>query len=114
MKNLRIGLLLVFLMLAGAWLSASENVRLENDQQLPPKTAQADTVRMTWVVESTSSSKSFYFYGEEGATYKVDWGDGETETYTGNGANSQVPCEHSYSTKGTYTVLLYGVASEDK
>lgn len=114
MKGLRIGLLLMFLLLAGAWLSATENVMLENNQPLTSKTAQADTVRMTWEVESRWSDKSFNFNGEIGATYKVDWGDGETETYTGEGANSVLHCSHRYSTEGTYTVLLFGVAPAGK
>ncbi|MCM1170030.1 MAG: PKD domain-containing protein [Bacteroides sp.] len=113
MKKLRIGILLMALVLTGAWLSATESIVPENEQQeLTLKTAQADTVRMTWVVENSSPVKGFFFKGENGATYKVEWGDGETETY--NGANYQVSCSHRYSTKGTYTVLLYGVASEEK
>ncbi|MCM1170227.1 MAG: PKD domain-containing protein, partial [Bacteroides sp.] len=56
----------------------------------------------------------FYFYGEEGATYKVDWGDGEKETVTGIGTVTEIGeeynCSHNYSSTGTYTVLLYGVA----
>lgn len=112
MKGLRIGLLLMFLVLTGAWLSATENVRLENPHQLTPKTAQTDTVRMTW--ESSSSAfMYFYFYGEESATYKVDWGDGKTATYTGEGAGTNVKCGHSYSNTGEYKVLLFGVASEE-
>ncbi|MCM1041762.1 MAG: hypothetical protein NC396_04960 [Bacteroides sp.] len=115
MKGLRIGLLLMFSVLTGAWLSATGSVVVENGQQstLTPKTAQVDTVRMTWVVESTSY-KSFCFYGEEGATYKVEWGDGKTDTYTGKGAETQRSCEHRYNTEGTYTVLLYGVAPAKK
>ncbi|MCM1532512.1 MAG: hypothetical protein NC114_09615 [Ruminococcus flavefaciens] len=118
MENLKIGLLLMFLLLAGTWLSASGNVILENDQPLTAKTAQADTVRMTWNVGSPSLFKFFHFYGEEGATYKVDWGDGETDTYTGKGAETlvsiQVYCKHNYNTTGTYTVLLYGVIEDKK
>ncbi|MCM1531528.1 MAG: PKD domain-containing protein [Bacteroides sp.] len=110
MKNLKIWLLLMFFVLTGAQLSATENVMLENDQPLTAKTAQADTVRMTWDIYDY---KSFYFNGEEGATYKVDWGDGKTDTYTGKGVNSQVSCFHSYSKSGTYTVLLYGVTKNE-
>ena len=110
MKKVRIGLLLLFLILTGAWLSAAESIVLENEQPvLTSKTAQADTVRMTLVVEGTSSSK-FNFKGEEGATYEVDWGDGETETYTGKGEKTNVVCSHLYDNSGTYNVLLYGVS----
>ena len=113
MKRLRIGLLLLFLILTGAWLSATESLVLENEQPvLPPKTAQADTVRMTLMAISFNSSpySSFSFYGEEGATYEVDWGDGETETYTGKGEKTNVVCSHLYDNSGTYNVLLYGVS----
>ena len=109
MKRLRIGFLLLFLILPGAWLSATESVVLENEQPvLTPKTVQADTVRMTLAVEGTSSSK-FNFKGEEGATYEVDWGDGITETVTCSTPYSTT-CTHTYSNPGTYTVLLYGVS----
>ncbi len=64
--------------------------------------------------KSTSSSKSFDFCGEEGVTYKVDWGDGRTDTYTGKGAEVIVSCSRWYSTAGTYTVLLYGVIENKK
>lgn len=109
MKRLRIGFLLLFLILPGAWLSAAESVVLENEQPvLTPKTAQADTVRMTLEVEGTSSTK-FNFTGEEGATYKVEWGDGKTETVTCSTPYSTT-CTHTYSNPGTYKVLLYGVS----
>ena len=109
MKRLRIGLPLMFLILTGAWLSAAESVVLENEQPvLTPKTAQADTVRMTWT-DKYGTSESFFFFGEKGATYEVDWGDGETQTVMGEGAETEVWCSHRYVKKGTYTVLLYGV-----
>ena len=123
MKRLRIVFLLMFSVLPGAWLSATESVVLENEQPvLTPKTAQADTVRMTWEVSSSSYYRSFSFYGEKGATYEVDWGDLRVninnpwsgiptiETYIGNGAQSRVVCRHRYAESGTYTVLLYGVS----
>ncbi|MCM1531110.1 MAG: hypothetical protein NC048_08390 [Bacteroides sp.] len=109
MKKVRIGLLLVSLVGTGVWLSATESLVLDNEQPvLTPKAAQADTIRMTWKVENTSSSKEFSFRGEEGATYKVEWGDGETDTY--QRAGYRVDCYHKYSTPGTYTVLLYGIS----
>ena len=112
MKKVRIGLLLLFLILTGAWLSAAESVVLENEQPvLTPKTVQADTVRMTWEVYSFTSFSEFSFYGEDRATYKVDWGDGRTETVMGKGADTAVTCRHYYANKGTtYTVLFYGVS----
>lgn len=114
MKKVRIGLLLVFLILTGAWLSATESAVLENEQPVPSKTAQADTIRMTLAVGLDVPYGGFEFYGEEGATYKVDWGDGETETYMGKGAKEKVSCGHIYVQKhATYTVLLYGVAKDE-
>lgn len=111
MKKVKIGLLLMFLILTGAWLSAAESIVLENEQPvLTPKTAQADTVRMTWEVYSYMTSLRFFFYGEDRATYEVDWGDGETETYMGKGLETTVLCSHIYDKHGTYTVLLYGVS----
>lgn len=111
MKKLRIMLSLMLLVSVGAWLSATESLVLENEQPVPtPKTAQADTVRMTWKAQDTSSAKSFSFKGEGGATYKVEWGDGKTETVRGKGVETEVKCSHTYSTSGTYTVLLYGVS----
>lgn len=112
MKKLRIMLSLMLLVSVGAWLSATESAVSENEQPVPTsKTAQADTVRMTWeVISSKYLSKSFSFTGEEGATYKVEWGDGKMETVTGKGVETKVECSHKYSTLGTYTVLLYGVS----
>ena len=106
MKKVRIGLLLLFLILTGAWLSAAESVVLENEQPvLTPKAAQADTIRITWNVDY---SRKFSFQGEIGATYKVEWGDGETETITAE--PYPTTCTHTYSNPGSYTVLLYGVS----
>ncbi|MCM1040862.1 MAG: hypothetical protein NC396_00355 [Bacteroides sp.] len=108
MKKLRIVLLLVSLVGTGVWLSATESLVLDNEQPvLTPKAAQADTIRMTWKVENTSSSKEFSFRGEEGATYKVEWGDGQSETVTGGYSRW---CSHTYGATGTYTVLFYGVS----
>ncbi len=110
MKKLRIMLSLMLLVSVGAWLSASESAVSENEQQVPtPKTAQADTVRMTWEAD-TYYARDFFFKGEEGATYKVEWGDGQSETVTGKGVETWVGCSHKYSTSGNYTVLLYGVS----
>ncbi len=100
----------MLLVSVGAWLSASESAVSENEQQVPtPKTAQADTVRMTWEAD-TYYARDFFFKGEEGATYKVEWGDGQSETVTVTGEKYSTGCSHTYSDTGTYTVLLYGVS----
>lgn len=110
MKKVKIGLLLMFLILTRAWLSATESVVLENEQPMPAsKTAQGDTVRMTLEVEGKYPS-GFNFKGEERATYEVDWGDGQTEAVMGKGADTAVYCRHYYGNPGTYKVLLYGVS----
>lgn len=113
MKGLRIvfGLMSMGLL----WLSLPASAQLAPDapKAVEPKAVQGDTIRMTWTV-SSSPGKWFYFCGEEGATYKVEWGDGQTDTRTGKGPDSEVSCSHTYSEPGEYKVLLYGVATTQK
>lgn len=111
MKDLRIvsGALLLGILLVLS-LPVSGFVPGEEQKAVVAETSQGDTVRMTWTV-TAGYSKSFTFHGEEGATYRVEWGDGKTHTYKGKGSYTQVKCEYTYSLAGTYTVLLYGVGT---
>lgn len=101
-----LGLLLGLSLPVSALLPAEE-------EKTVPKTPQGDTVRMTWTVDSTKLTKSFAFYGELEAIYKVDWGDGKTDTYTMQWETWE-RCNHTYSESGIYNVLLFGVGTVGK
>lgn len=111
MKGLRIifGFMLMGLLL-GLSLPVSGRVPGNQENAVAPKTPQGDTVRMIF----SKFYASFGFYGEEGATYKVEWGDGKTDTYTGQGPNTLVECEHFYSSEGICKVLLFGIGTVEK
>lgn len=113
MKALRI---IFGFMLMGLLLGLSQPVSAllpAEEEKTVPKAPHGDTVRMTWTVYSTELTKSFGFYGELGASYKVDWGDGKTDTYTMQ-SDAGVECEHRYSSEGIYKVLLFGVGTVEK
>lgn len=113
MKALRIlsGALLLGILLVLS-LPVSGFVPMEEGKAGVSEAMQGDTARMTLVVTSLAP-QSFKFNGERNATYRVDWGDGQTDTYTGKGpwSSDTISCEHKYSVAGTYTVLLYGVGT---
>lgn len=113
MKGLRIILGILLMLGLGHSLPAFAVAPKEQPRTLAPKTPQGDTLRMTWTV---AYYKTFFFWGEKDATYKVEWGDGETSTVTGKGYGryddeDRVECSHTYSQSGEYTVKLYGVAT---
>lgn len=114
MKGLRIvfGVMTMGLL----WLSLPASAQLASDapKAVEPKATQGDTIRMTWTVGGYYLTKSFRFYGEPGAIYRVEWGDGETGTATGKGPDSKVSCSHTYSEEGEYKVKFYGVATTQK
>lgn len=113
MKSLRIvlGALLLGILLVLS-LPASGFVPGVEQKAVVAETSQGDTVRMRWYISGSDWVKSFYFYGEEDATYQVEWGDGTTNTYTGQGPKSPVECKHSYWWVESYhRVLLYGVGT---
>ncbi|MCM1531780.1 MAG: hypothetical protein NC048_04485 [Bacteroides sp.] len=112
MKALRIAILPALSLLLCAPLSAAESKPAVPENPIESRMAQADTVRITWAVSSTSSTKSFSFYGEAGKSYKVDWGDEKTDTYTGKGPKVSIVCEHYYSKTGDYNVLLFGLTEK--
>ena len=117
MKNLRIGIVLVGLMLLVFQLPIF-GLEQYDDKTIETKAPQEDTVRMTLrnsVRYAHDIPFTLVFYGEKGATYKVIWGDGETSFVKGKGPETVVFCEHSYAIEeAIYNLLLFGVKSEDE
>ena len=118
MKILRTIILLALLLLSCTQLPATNVKQTTAANPIESKMAQADTVRMTCILDGHGDydAASFVFNGEEGKTYKVVWGDGETDTYTGKGLEVRVECHHVYSIsfKRRYNILLFGVIEEEK
>ena len=109
MKNLKIGIGVLFLIVLSFQLPVSGSAPMGEQQTVAPKNTQGDTVRMKY-----TNNANFSFYGEKGASYKVIWDDGSTDQYTGRGSDSAVFCSHNYSSYGGYNVLLFGVTPEKK
>ncbi len=65
-----------------------------------------------FVMTTTPDTTTFSFKITASGTFNVDWGDGsDVETVTGGGAYAQ-NTTHTYSTPGTYTIRLGGLATE--
>lgn len=124
MTNLKIVFGLIVLLLLGFQLSVSGFNQFENENlQIEPKTRQGDTVRMTWRVMEGASLEdrkvSFTFNGEKDSLYRVDWGDGRSNTYVGEGGGNIVweilRCTHTYDEgEAIYNILLYGIPSNEE
>ena len=65
-----------------------------------------------FVMTTTPDTTTFSFKITASGTFNVDWGDGsDVETVTGGGTYAQ-NTTHTYSTPGTYTIRLGGLATE--
>ena len=75
MKNLKIGIGLLFLMVLGFQLPVAGSTPMGEPQTIAPKSPQGDTIRMYNISHAGYFSKmvSFEFWGEDGAIYKVRW-----------------------------------------
>ena len=63
----------------------------------------------TWSITINTSSTGqipFCLYDCDNASMTVDWGDGTVETYTSDNAEEDTCIEHSYSSRGTYTITM--------
>jgi hypothetical protein len=70
-----------------------------------------DTIRFTW--DAGTTQKDFSIHGTSGKVFSVAWGDGATGTVTGTG-NFNVTFTHTYSTAGSYDVIVTSNASDGK
>ena len=65
-----------------------------------------------FVMTTTPDTTTFSFKITAAGTFNIDWGDGsDVETVTGGGTYAQ-NTTHTYSTPGTYTIRLGGLATE--
>ncbi len=85
--------------------SLSESVLIFPFGEIKSASAQIDLPFITtWETTSANQEIKFIMFVVSGGTAIIDWGDGTTETVTGNGG----PQTHRYSTVGTHTVAISG------
>lgn len=62
------------------------------------------TDRGSWTIQTTSGSQAFTMYVAGASSLAINWGDGNSNTYTGSDGNKS----HTYTNAGTYTVKITG------
>ncbi|MCM1531398.1 MAG: formylglycine-generating enzyme family protein [Bacteroides sp.] len=66
---------------------------------------ETDTARWTWTADA-GEEKTFTFEVSRIGKYVVDWGDGETDEYSGGSGLAVAPL-HTYAAAGSYKVLIF-------
>jgi hypothetical protein len=64
------------------------------------------SIAFTWTVYVGSLEKSFFIEATTNEPFTVNWGDGNTEDFTGNGYTL---LSHTYTASGGYTLAITGV-----